>query len=91
LLYSSKNNLGVDWTVIILSLCHPTEIRLYEQLAIYLFNPKESYKKNFCKYTRAIARANLNQAIITIDILQNLHLNDDLQYLQFKHMKENLI
>jgi hypothetical protein len=52
--YSSKNNLGVDWTVIILPLCHPTEIRLYEQLAIYLFNPKVNHIKKISVNTPAL-------------------------------------
>lgn len=32
-------NKNSNWSVVILDLCHPSELRLYEQLAIYLFNP----------------------------------------------------
>lgn len=32
-------NKNSNWSLVILDLCHPSELRLYEQLAIYLFNP----------------------------------------------------
>ena len=50
--YYTKINNGSSWTAIILTFCHPSEIRLYEQLAIYLFNPKLNSIKNISVNTR---------------------------------------
>ena len=56
------NKGGSDWSVIILELCHPIELRLYEQLAIYLFNPTLNATRTISVLTQ-FATADLSIAI----------------------------
>ena len=85
-----RNNLGASWATLILTLCHPTEIRLYEQLAIYLFNPKLNHIKNISVTTR-YTTDDLNISIKTANIIQNLFAENDPKHIKFKQMKEDLI
>jgi len=90
LLYQDKKNNGSNWTAIILTLCDPSEIRLYEQFAIYLFNPKLNSIKNISVNTRYNTE-DLTRAIQTAENIQNMFSGDDIKFLRFKSMKEDLI
>jgi hypothetical protein len=57
------NKGGSDWSVIILQLCHPIELRLYEQLSIYLFKPTLNATRTISVLTQ-FATADLSIAIL---------------------------
>jgi hypothetical protein len=77
------------WSFIVLTLCDPTEIRLYEQLAIFLFNPKFNYIQNISVNTR-YPSGDLTSAIKTAEMLQNSYPTEDPKNIRFKEMKEDL-
>lgn len=82
--------MGASWTFIVLTLCHPTEIRLYEQLAIFLFSPKLNHIQNISVNTR-YPSGDIATAVKTAEMLQNLYPADCPKHIRFKEMKEDLI
>src|SRR5690606_2055327 len=80
---------GSDWSVIILQLCHPIELRLYEQLAIYLFKPSLNAIKNISVLTQ-FASDDLSSAISLAHQLISLFPSDHPMHYRFTEMLEDL-
>jgi len=90
LLSYDKTNLGSSWSIILLILSHPTEIRIYEQFAIFIFNPSLNRTKNISVYTRYLTE-DLQGAIDCVKFIKNLYSNNSLEYKKFQEMEDNLI